>query len=168
MQRGHAIECRICAEDPDAGFAPALGRVEALQLPGGPSVRLDSALCAGIEVTRYYDPMLAKLCVSGPDRPTAIARMLQALVGAQDRGGPDERRLPAASAQKPRRSRPETTRPTLIPELQRRGRRARREDLAIVAGVVLEHLERSAARPGGGASGRQASSAWKQSGRPVR
>jgi acetyl-CoA carboxylase biotin carboxylase subunit len=165
VQRGHAIECRICAEDPEAGFAPALGRVEGLQLPGGPSVRLDSALCAGLEVTRYYDPMLAKLCVSGPDRPTAIARMLQALSEFKIAGV----RTNIAFLGRLLRSAPFEAgdySTALIPELQEEDA-GEAQDLAIVAGVVLEHLERSAARPGGGASGRQAPSAWKQSGRPV-
>jgi acetyl-CoA carboxylase, biotin carboxylase subunit len=78
-QRGHAVECRICAEDPEENYAPSVGRVEGLALPGGPSVRLDSALFPGLEIALHYDSMLAKLCAWGRDRDEAIARMRQAL-----------------------------------------------------------------------------------------
>jgi acetyl-CoA carboxylase, biotin carboxylase subunit len=78
-RRGHAIECRVCAEDPDEGYAPSVGVIEGLALPGGPSVRLDSALFSGLKTTLHYDSMLAKLCTWGRDRGEAIARMKQAL-----------------------------------------------------------------------------------------
>jgi acetyl-CoA carboxylase biotin carboxylase subunit len=76
--RGHAIEIRINAEDPDTSF-PSLGVVTRLNVPGGPGVRLDSALYRGLEVTAHYDSMLAKLIVHALDRPQAIARALRAL-----------------------------------------------------------------------------------------
>jgi acetyl-CoA carboxylase biotin carboxylase subunit len=79
VQRGHAIEARICAEDADNGFLPCIGRVDALALPGGPGVRLDSALFAGLEVSLWYDSLLAKLIVYGRDREEALKRMKQAL-----------------------------------------------------------------------------------------
>lgn len=78
-QRGHAIEARICAEDPDNGYLPAVGSVEGLTLPAGGGVRIDSALTPGLEVSLHYDPMLAKLVTYGADRDEAIARMKQAL-----------------------------------------------------------------------------------------
>ncbi|HEX2033813.1 MAG TPA: acetyl-CoA carboxylase biotin carboxylase subunit [Chloroflexota bacterium] len=77
--RGHAIECRIYAEDPSRGFRPATGRLLHLELPSGPGVRNDSGVEAGDEVSHYYDPLLAKLIVTAPDRPTCIARALSAL-----------------------------------------------------------------------------------------
>ncbi len=77
--RGHAIECRISAEDPSAGFVPWAGRVEAVVLPGGPGIRIDGALDPGLEVTRFYDPLLAKVIAWAPTRPEAIARMSAAL-----------------------------------------------------------------------------------------
>jgi len=77
--RGHAIEARICAEEPERGFVPATGRVTSLDLPGGPGVRLDSALYDGLAVTVHYDSMLAKLIVHAPTREAAIARMVRAL-----------------------------------------------------------------------------------------
>ncbi|MFY9345097.1 MAG: acetyl-CoA carboxylase biotin carboxylase subunit [Planctomycetota bacterium] len=76
--RGHAIEVRINAEDP-ATFFPSLGRLTRITLPGGPGVRLDSAMYRGMEVTPYYDSMLAKLVVHGADREQAIARCIRAL-----------------------------------------------------------------------------------------
>ncbi|MCC6671900.1 MAG: acetyl-CoA carboxylase biotin carboxylase subunit [Planctomycetes bacterium] len=76
--RGHAIEIRVNAEDPDS-FLPSLGRISRLHLPGGPGVRLDSALYRGLEVTPHYDSMLAKLVVHAPDRAQAIARAIRAL-----------------------------------------------------------------------------------------
>jgi len=75
---GHAIECRITAEDPDS-FAPSPGRVTAFHAPGGLGVRVDSALYAGYHVPPYYDSMVAKLIVHAPTRPQAIARLRRAL-----------------------------------------------------------------------------------------
>ena len=76
---GHAIECRITSEDPRNGFLPSMGRIELLQVPTGPGVRWDSGVAEGSEVSLYYDPMLAKLIVHGPDRAAAIERMRRAL-----------------------------------------------------------------------------------------
>ncbi len=75
---GHAIECRINAEDPDS-FMPTPGRVEMYHPPGGLGVRIDSALYAGYVVPPYYDSMVAKLIVHAPTRDQAIARMQRAL-----------------------------------------------------------------------------------------
>jgi len=76
--RGHSIEVRINAEDP-TNFFPSLGSITRLGLPGGPGVRLDSAMFRGLEVTPFYDSMLGKLIVHGDDREQAIARMQRAL-----------------------------------------------------------------------------------------
>ncbi|MBK8975205.1 MAG: acetyl-CoA carboxylase biotin carboxylase subunit [Planctomycetes bacterium] len=76
--RGHAIEIRINAEDPETYF-PSLGSIRRLNMPGGPGVRLDSCLYRGMEVTPYYDSMLAKLVVHAEDRPRAIERAIRAL-----------------------------------------------------------------------------------------
>jgi acetyl/propionyl-CoA carboxylase alpha subunit len=77
--RGHAIEARICAEDPANNFMPSLGRVTGLTLPGGPGVRIDGHLYVGQEITLYYDPMLMKLIVHASTRERAIIRMRRAL-----------------------------------------------------------------------------------------
>jgi acetyl-CoA carboxylase biotin carboxylase subunit len=77
--RGHAIECRVYAEDPTRGFAPSPGVVERLRLPEGPGVRNDVGIESGSTVPIDYDPMLGKLVVSGKDRAQAIARLSRAL-----------------------------------------------------------------------------------------
>ncbi|MDW8111101.1 MAG: acetyl-CoA carboxylase biotin carboxylase subunit [Candidatus Bipolaricaulota bacterium] len=77
--RGHAIELRICAEDPWNNFYPSLGQIVELQLPQGEGIRIDHALRRGEQVTPYYDPLIAKLIVWGEDRSCAIARALHAL-----------------------------------------------------------------------------------------
>ncbi len=77
--RGHAIEFRINAEDPAHDFRPASGVVERFHAPGGPGIRMDSHLYDGYEVPPFYDSLLGKLIVWGPDRETAIARSHVAL-----------------------------------------------------------------------------------------
>ncbi|MGI5959820.1 MAG: acetyl-CoA carboxylase biotin carboxylase subunit [Massiliimalia sp.] len=76
---GHAIECRINAENPKLNFRPSPGRIQSLNLPGGPGVRIDSAVYQGYEITPYYDSMIAKLIVYAADRDTAIKKMKWAL-----------------------------------------------------------------------------------------
>lgn len=78
-QRGHAIECRLYAEDPAHGFLPATGRIRVLREPHGPGRRIDSGIALDQEVTPYYDPMLAKLISYGTTRQEALRRM-QALL----------------------------------------------------------------------------------------
>jgi acetyl-CoA/propionyl-CoA carboxylase biotin carboxyl carrier protein len=77
--RGHAIECRINAEDPSAGFLPSPGTITVYREPSGPSVRVDSGVAEGSVVSPLYDPMVAKLIVHGADRDDAIGKMLRAL-----------------------------------------------------------------------------------------
>jgi len=77
--RGHAIECRIYAEDPDSQFLPSPGRILDLQVPSGPGIRNDGAAEAGLDVPIDYDPLLSKLVAWAEDRPRAIARMRRAL-----------------------------------------------------------------------------------------
>jgi 3-methylcrotonyl-CoA carboxylase alpha subunit len=79
QQHGHAIECRICAEDPAHGFMPATGRLAFYRPPQGPFIRVDSGVREGSEITVHYDPLLAKLIVWGPDRTAALSRMSRAL-----------------------------------------------------------------------------------------
>ena len=84
--RAHAIECRIYAEDPDNGFLPSPGRIEALRVPGGPGVRDDSGVSEGDHVPIDYDPLVSKLITWGDDRAHAIDRMKRALAEYEIRG----------------------------------------------------------------------------------
>jgi acetyl-CoA carboxylase biotin carboxylase subunit len=77
--RGWAMECRITAEDADQGFMPSLGVVRHVREPSGPSVRVDSCLFDGYEVTPHYDSLLSKLIVHGSDREQALSRLRRAL-----------------------------------------------------------------------------------------
>jgi acetyl-CoA carboxylase biotin carboxylase subunit len=84
---GHAIECRIYAEDPDNYFLPSPGRVLGLRVPAGPGIRRDDGgVTPGLEVPVFYDPLIAKLSAWGEDRPHAIARMARALGEYEVRG----------------------------------------------------------------------------------
>jgi acetyl-CoA carboxylase biotin carboxylase subunit len=78
-QRGHAVECRVYAEDPSNGFLPATGRILRIVEPHGPGIRVDTGVGTGDEITIHYDPMIAKLIVYGQDRADALRRMDAAL-----------------------------------------------------------------------------------------
>ena len=95
-QTGHAIEVRVNAEDSYGNFLPSTGTLQNLRVPGGPWVRLDSAMYDGLEVGLSYDPMLAKVIVWGADRAQAIARMERAI--AETNVGGVKTGLPAALA----------------------------------------------------------------------
>jgi acetyl-CoA carboxylase biotin carboxylase subunit len=84
--RGHAIECRIYAEDPDNRFMPCPGRIDYLHAPAGPGIRRDSGVQAGFEVPIAYDSLISKLSAWGENRPQAIARMRRALSEYEVRG----------------------------------------------------------------------------------
>ena len=77
--RGHAIECRINAEDPYRNFLPSPGKITSLYVPGGPGIRIDSAAYQGYTICPYYDSMIAKLIAYAPTREEAIAKMKWAL-----------------------------------------------------------------------------------------
>ena len=93
---GHAIECRIYAENPDRNFLPSPGLLERFAPPPeGDGIRLDTGFAEGDRITPYYDPMIAKLVAHGSDRDSAIERMLTALGEFRIEGDRDEHRLPA-------------------------------------------------------------------------
>ncbi len=77
--RGHALECRVYAEDPATNFLPSPGTLQYVRAPGGPGVRDDSSVYSGCEITSFYDPMLSKLVVWGDSREDAVDRMFSAL-----------------------------------------------------------------------------------------
>ena len=78
-QRGHAVECRLYAEDPANHFLPSIGRLVLYRPPAGPGIRVDDGIAAGSEITPYYDPMLAKVITWGSDRSEALRKMVRAL-----------------------------------------------------------------------------------------
>jgi 3-methylcrotonyl-CoA carboxylase alpha subunit len=77
--KGHAVEARLYAEDPERGFLPSTGRLEALRLPAGEGVRVDSGVETGSEITPYYDPLIAKVIAHGASRAEALDRLASAL-----------------------------------------------------------------------------------------
>ena len=77
--KGHALECRIYAEDPDNGFVPCPGRIASLHEPSGPGIRNDNGMYEGIEIPIHYDPLISKLVAHAPSRDEAVDRMLRAL-----------------------------------------------------------------------------------------
>ncbi len=79
VRRGHAIMCRVQAEDPLNHYLPTPGRLRQVRLPGGAEVRVDTYVYSGADVPPYYDPLVAKVTVWGADRPTAVTRMRRAL-----------------------------------------------------------------------------------------
>ena len=98
---GHAIECRINAEDPADGFRPAPGTVTEAVFPAGPGLRTDTYLQAGTRVPPYYDSLLGKLIAHGPDRAAALARLRPALARCRIGGVPTNLALHAALAADP-------------------------------------------------------------------
>jgi len=84
--KGHAIECRVYAEDPAHGFRPSPGRIQFLRLPEGPGVRNDCGVCEGFQIPVHYDPLLSKIIVRAPNREEARRRMLRALLECRIEG----------------------------------------------------------------------------------
>jgi acetyl-CoA carboxylase biotin carboxylase subunit len=76
---GHSLELRVYAEDVKNGFAPDIGALKVYRRPQGPGIRVDDGLEEGMEISIYYDPMIAKLVVHAPNRQAAIERMLRAI-----------------------------------------------------------------------------------------
>ena len=96
---GHAIEARIYAEDPDRDFLPSIGRITYLRTPEtSAQVRIDTGVREGDAISRYYDPMIAKLIAWGEDRPAALRRLKAALVGLSRRRRDHQRCVPPARA----------------------------------------------------------------------
>ena len=79
IQRGHAIECRIYAEDPNNGFLPSVGTIQRIEVPTGPNIRNDSGIYTGIRITPYYDPMLTKIITYAENRNENISKMIWTL-----------------------------------------------------------------------------------------
>ena len=163
---GHAIECRIVAEDPERNFMPAPGTIRGERPPHGPGVRYDGGTWAGYTVPLHYDPLMAKLIVWGRDRPEAIARMARALDELRIEGLPTSIAFQRRVMGHPAFLAGELHTGFLAehPELTRPGRQAWLGELAVVAAAVAHHrrVELEARRP---VTGGQARSAWKWHGR---
>jgi acetyl-CoA carboxylase biotin carboxylase subunit len=154
---GHAIECRIYAEDPASNFAPSPGRITLYRPPGGPGIRDDTGVYEGFEVPIYYDPLISKLIAWGRDRAEAIERMRRALqeyvIAGIKTNIPflqqvmmDPRFLAGAMDT------------TLVDALLKEGRRGevRHRDVAVVAAAIHAYLQEKGRKlppptPGGGA-----------------
>jgi len=161
-QRGHAIECRVYAEDPEAGFLPCPGRIQALRIPGGPGVRDDSGVVEGGDVPIHYDPLVSKLVVWAETREDALARMRRAVgeyrvVGVKTTLPFFERVLshPAFVAGD------YDTSFVAVALASANGRPARRLELAVAAAAIRAFEERRARAHGGRGAG---PSPWRAAG----
>lgn len=163
--RGHAIECRISAEDPAHDFLPSTGRVRTLVVPGGPGVRWDGGIVAGGALGLHYDPLLAKLIAHAPDRASAIARMERALRELWIEGVATTRPFHLAVMREPdfRAGRYDTRYVEAHPDLAR-GPDGSEAAAAAVAAALLEEEERRrrALLPPDAADGGARSSAWRR------
>jgi len=162
--RGHAIECRITSEDPFNGFLPATGVLRYLRVPGGPGVRWDGGIEAGNEVTLHYDPLIAKLIVSGETRQVALERMRRALRELVIVGIPSSQAFHLRVMDDPEFQRGDVD----ITYLERAGDRLLaggvRPDvarpLAVVAALLAEERRGTAAVPGSGVALSPRPSQW--------
>ncbi len=165
VQRGWAIECRINAEDPFAGFIPAPGRIASLRVPGGPWVRDDSGVYAGYVVPRFYDTLLAKLIVWGRDRDAAIARMDRALGEYHVAGVRTTIPLLQQVIRDPEFQAGRLSTHFLDRRMRAGGAGAagRRRTVALIAAVLAAHDQAGKRAPAPNGAG---PSAWTRSGRP--
>jgi acetyl-CoA carboxylase, biotin carboxylase subunit len=171
--RGHAIECRIYAEDPDNNFFPSPGKILDRRVPGGPGVRMDDGVYSGWTVPNEYDPLLGKLIVWGGDRAEAIARLRRALDEYYDSGIKTNVSLFRRILESPDFQVGEIyTRwlddflrePRAASDAGEAGKKAGEEDAAILA-AALWHVKHSSPLAYPSAVGGAAESRWKREGR---
>jgi acetyl-CoA carboxylase biotin carboxylase subunit len=167
--RGHALEARVYAEDPDQGYLPAAGVLRFVSEPEGPGVRVDSAVFPGLEIPVHSDPMLSKVIVHAPDRAMAVARMQRALGETAYLGIPTNLDMLRRVLAHPAFLRGELR--TDFLDLHQESLRKSEEvpDAALVAAVLAEHLGRgnAPARAGAEAGGSAGPSLWSTLG-PLR
>jgi len=165
--RGHAIEVRVNAEDPDKYF-PSLGKLTRINLPGGPGVRLDSAMYRGMEVTPFYDSMLAKLIVHGEDREQAIARCARALRELRIVGVVTSLPVALATLRNPAFVTGDYD-TSILEQVDKKASPQHRE-LAMLAAAAARFLgaERAGAAAGGAAGPRDSTPRWALQGRTER
>lgn len=162
---GHAVEARICAEDPSRGFLPSGGTVLRLREPSGDGVRTDSGLTEGTEVGSLYDPMLSKVIAYGPDRATALRRLRAALADTVTLGVPTNagflRRLlahPAVVSGEMDTGLVEREAPSLVPE---------GVPDEVYEAAAAARAEALAPRPGGWTDPFSVPNGWRMGGRPA-
>jgi acetyl-CoA carboxylase, biotin carboxylase subunit len=170
--RGWAIECRITSEDAANNFLPSTGRVRYLHLPSGPGVRWDGGIEVGTEVGLHYDPMLAKLIVSAPDRRQAITRMRRALVDLIVQGIETSRDFHIRMMDDPEFQRGAIDIQWLerqLPEILERPAGAEKARMAAIAAALIAERERVAPTTGRGSpasdtmrTGPSSDDAWKR------
>jgi acetyl-CoA carboxylase, biotin carboxylase subunit len=167
---GHAVECRLYAEDPANHFFPSPGKILSRRAPSGPGIRLDDGVYEGFTVPGDYDPMLGKLIAWGQDRAEAIARLRRALEEHSVTGIKTNSGLLAAILREPEFLRGEIfTRwlderlPDFLNEKNRESRDAVAEDAAILAALLHFHSEKDAAPVNGTAA--ETESRWKRAAR---
>lgn len=142
--RGHAIQCRINAQDPWRGFLPSPGRVQWMRLPGGPDVRIDTHLVPGADVPAAYDPGLATVAVRGETREIALRRLKRALVELTFVGVPNDVPLHVRLVRDPRFLSGDYDTSFFSPDLLKGdGDEGHRRDLAVASALayVRHHLE---------------------------
>ncbi len=166
--RGHAIECRIYAEDPDNNFFPSPGKILARRVPSGPGIRMDEGVYPGWTVPNEYDPLLGKLIAWGSDRAEAIARLRRALEEYYVSGIQTNVRLFRRIVAEPEFARGEIHTRWLDEHLggttpREAGRVNAAEDVAVLA-AALWHLSRNGAAPAAGKPPEH-ESPWKLAGR---
>jgi len=164
--RGHAVECRIYAEDPENNYFPSPGKITKLLAPAGPGIRLDSGVYEGATVPIDYDPLLAKLIGYGQDRAQAIARLSRALgelfVGGIKTNLSLFRRILADEHF--RSGKIDTGYLERLLTSEPRGGEKKTADVAAIAAAVFGLLD-VAQNPGAGADGGPAASSWKRTAR---
>jgi len=168
VARGHAIECRIYAEDPENGFLPSLGVLADLVEPQGPGIRIDTGVRAGDEISMHYDPMIAKLSVHAGDRPAAIARARAALRRYAVLGVATNVEYLEAILAEPAFAAGELHTGFLDEHLPGwKSAKADDGDLALATAALVEHERRrtGGAGPAGGESAAAASGPWERLGR---
>ena len=163
-QRGHAIECRVYAEDPANNWAPSPGKVTGYREPSGPWVRVDGAVYAGGEVTVFYDPMVAKLVVWGIDRADAVRRLRRALREYRVRGIDTSIPIFRALTREPDFLRGDDDTGYLTPARMEQLTVASRNDEVATIAAAIAAFERDTrvSRPAG-EDGANSGSAWKWS-----
>ncbi|MFQ5881957.1 MAG: acetyl/propionyl/methylcrotonyl-CoA carboxylase subunit alpha [Candidatus Methylomirabilales bacterium] len=161
-QRGHAVECRIYAEDPAANFAPSPGKITLYRPPGGPGIRDDTSVYEGFEVPLFYDPLISKLIAWGADRREAVSRMRQALQEYAIAGIKTSIPFLVGVMTDPRFLRGEVD-TTFIDSLLQAGPTgaARHREIAVIAAAIHAYLSEKEQRPAAPAGEVVADSPWK-------